>query len=73
LAQNVDDGSYIISKESPKETAKLLTNSLHGKHKEIEKKEYKKLELYYLPLSIAIILFMMLHTRGRRYLQKITT
>jgi Ca-activated chloride channel family protein len=71
LAQNVD-GSYVISQESAKETAKRLTSSLGGESKEIEKKEYQKLELYPLPLSMAIILFMMLHTRGRRYFQKIT-
>ncbi len=72
LAQNID-ASYVTSKENPKETAKRLTSSLGKESKEIEKKEYKKLELYPLPLSMAIILFMMLHTRGRRYLQKIIT
>ncbi len=72
LAQNVE-GSYLTSQESPKETAKRLTNSLDVESKEIEKKEYKKLELYPIPLSMAIILFMMLHTRGRRYLHKIIT
>ena len=61
-------GSYLRNKDDAKETAQILSQNLSNQKREIEKKEHTNLELYQLPLSIAIVLFMMLHTRGRRYL-----
>ena len=66
LSQSVE-GSYLTSQNSAKETAQLLSQNLSKIKEEIDKKEHKRLELYQLPLAIAILLFMMLHTRGREY------
>jgi len=69
LSQEVG-GVYLETESNPQKTAQLLNKTLSGEKKEIIKKEHKHLELYQLPLSIAIILFMMLHTRGRGYFLK---
>ncbi|MCK5854445.1 MAG: VWA domain-containing protein [Sulfurovaceae bacterium] len=64
-------GDYIEAQNSPKKTAQLLTQNLSDEKKEIDKKEHKHLELYQIPLGIAIILFMLLHTSAREKLKKI--
>ena len=61
------DGDYIESKNSPKEIAKILTKHLNSKQMMINKMEHSYLELYQIPLSLAIILFMILHTKAISY------
>jgi len=61
-------GDYLKAKTTPEQTAELLTQQLSENKKEIEKREHNHLELYQIPLAIAILLFMMVHTRARRYI-----
>ena len=63
-------GVYMEAKASPKETAKALQESLDD-YKEsqiVVKKQHIHLELYYIPLLLAILLFVMLHTKAVKYI-----
>ena len=62
-------GDYLEVKSTPKQTAELLNNSIDGEKRVIRKREYNYIELYQFPLGIAIVLFMMLHTRARETLK----
>jgi Ca-activated chloride channel family protein len=62
-------GEYLEAKSTPKQTAEMLSDTLDGKKRVIEKRTHNYLELYQLPLTIALLLFMMLHTRAREYLK----
>lgn len=70
LASRVE-GSYQEASSSPKSTARILKSNMDSKNKtfnKIEKKQYNYLELYQIPLLLALLLFLMLHTRAVKYL-----
>jgi len=70
LAQN-NKGTLIVSSSSPQQTAQKLTQILQKHHQEkqkIQKKQYHYQELYQFPLFLALILFLLLHTKGVRYI-----
>ena len=70
LAKSVD-GTYVEALNSPKSTAIKLQDNIESKDptsNQIEKKQYNYLELYQIPLLLALLLFLMLHTRAIRYL-----
>jgi Ca-activated chloride channel family protein len=65
------DGVYMEAHSSAKETAKELQNIVDDnqqKFQKIMKKQHKNFELYYIPLLLALLLFMMLHTKAIKYL-----
>lgn len=64
---NYVNGSYIKA-STPNKTAAALTNRLNENINNEYKEVYKTQELYQVPLIIAIILFLMLHTKAIRYL-----
>lgn len=57
--------SYFEPSSSPKATADELYNSLSDNANRAKKMQYSYLELYQIPLIFAILLFLMVHTRGR--------
>ena len=65
------EGNYIEPRSTPTQTAHALANVLHNNQTKStlsQKIQYHYLELYPIPLTIALILFLMLHTRGVKYL-----
>ncbi|MEA1953152.1 MAG: VWA domain-containing protein [Campylobacterota bacterium] len=69
-------GSYLMASSTPLSTAKALYNSLNMKEqksKKVKKKQHLYTELYQVPLLLALVLFMMLHTRAVKYLLVIFT
>lgn len=64
-------GSYITPKRSPEATADALQealDSVEASRQKISKMSHSYLELYPLPLFIALLLFLLVHTRGIKYL-----
>ena len=64
-------GSYITAASTPEATAELLYDSLQAQKKQkqmISKKQHRYTELYWIPLFLAALFFMMLHTRAVRFL-----
>ncbi|MFT7879167.1 MAG: VWA domain-containing protein [Sulfurimonas sp.] len=68
-AQN--SGSYLTPKRSPETTADAVQealDSVEANRQKISKMSHAYLELYPLPLFIALLLFLLVHTRGVKYL-----
>lgn len=65
------NGAYILPASSAEETAQTLYDSIQAQSQtsqKISKKQYRYTELYQLPLLLAALLFIMLHTRAIRFL-----
>ena len=63
-------GVYLQASGSPKKDAAALTDTFdaHAQTQQADKQRHSYIELFYLPLLLAIILFVLLHTRASRYL-----
>ena len=64
-------GSYLTAASTPEATAEKIYGVLKeasSSEEMITKKQHRYTELYQLPLLLAAVLFMMLHTRAARYL-----
>ena len=64
-------GSYLDALSTPQVTAEALSNLLQAqvhKAQQIQKKQRHYKELYSYPLALALLLFLLLHTRGVKYL-----
>jgi len=64
-------GDYFTASSTPAATAQKLNDTLRGKveaKETIEKIQRHYLELYQIPLGLAIMLFFMVHTRAIKYL-----
>jgi len=64
-------GAYITAASTAEATAELLYDSLQAQHPQkqlITKKQHRYTELYGIPLFLAALLFMVLHTRAVRFL-----
>ena len=62
-------GTYLQAENSPKQTARSITKALTSQTaQQIQKKEHHYQELYAFPLLLAILLFLLLHTHGIKYL-----
>lgn len=74
ILQTVTDalgGTYLLASSTPQATATQITASLNtDKHAatKIQKKQRHYLELYQIPLLLAALLFLILHTRAVKYL-----
>jgi Ca-activated chloride channel family protein len=65
------DGEYLEALDTPNATAKAVQSSLeslNNKTKTISKEQQTYTELYQVPLFLAFVLFLMLHTRAVKYL-----
>jgi Ca-activated chloride channel family protein len=65
------DGSYIKASSSPEATAKDLQSALDEEAQsaqKVSKKQQHYSELYQIPLLLALLLFLMVHTRAVKYL-----
>jgi len=65
------DGSYLVASATAEATAESLQSAMDAQKQqtqEISKMQYHYTELYQIPLLIALILFLMLHTRASKYL-----
>ncbi len=65
------EGHYLTVSDSPEATAKDLRDALNTEAKRgetITKMQYQNTELYQLPLFLALLLFLMVHTRASKYL-----
>lgn len=65
------DASYIEASSSPYSTARMLENSLDKSSQTknaITKMKKQNQELYFIPLLFALVLFLLLHTKGIKYL-----
>ncbi len=70
LASSVS-GAYFTASNTPKATADNLNDALQSnanKAQSVEKMQRHYLELYQIPLSLALLLFFMVHTRAVKYL-----
>ena len=70
LAEAVQ-GDYLTPAASPEATAKALHKALEaqtGDPQKIIKKQHSYTELYQLPLLLALLLFLLVHTRASKYL-----
>jgi Ca-activated chloride channel family protein len=66
-----NSGTYITPNGSPEATADALQealDALDAEKQEISKMSHSYLELYPLPLLVALLLFLLVHTRGVKYL-----
>ena len=64
-------GNYVSLSSSAERTAEVLQTLMHHKKREteqIKKMQHHYTELYQIPLLLAALLFLMLHTRASRYL-----
>jgi Ca-activated chloride channel family protein len=64
-------GSYLSAKDTAEQTAKKLSDTLNAQtqeHQQIQKMQRLYQEWYQLPLLLAILLFLMLHTSLVKYL-----
>jgi len=61
--------SYFTASNSPQDTANKIYKSIDKKAQKSKKMQYSYLELYQIPLFLAMILFFMLHTRWVTYLK----
>ena len=65
------DGSYFVASSDPESTAHTLDNALNKSHTQaqvIEKMQIQHRELYQYPLLLAVLLFLLLHTRAVKVL-----
>ena len=64
------EGVYLETKTTPEQTADEITNILQtqAKTQTIQKMQHRYKEGYQIPLFIALMLFLFLHTRGLKYL-----
>jgi Ca-activated chloride channel family protein len=60
--------NYIEPLNSAEETAKLLNKNFTQEEKLIKKLQHHYSELYQLPLFLALVLFLLVHTKGIKYL-----
>lgn len=70
LASSVS-GAYFTASNTPQATAGNLNDALQSnanKAQSVEKMQRHYLELYQIPLSLALLLFFMVHTRAVKYL-----
>lgn len=70
LTQSVN-GTYITAQGSAEQSAKKITTHLNENHtqeQKVQKMQKHHMELYALPLALAALLFLMLHTRAVKYL-----
>ncbi|SFV50493.1 BatB [hydrothermal vent metagenome] len=64
-------GNYLVASSTPTATANSIEDAIDSSKMQqstITKKQKSYIELYQIPLSIAILLFLMLHTRAIKYL-----
>ncbi len=64
-------GTYLTASSSPFSTAKELSKTIKNNHtvtQKVQKMQRSYLELYQVPLALAMLLFLMLHTRAVKYL-----
>jgi len=65
------NGTYFTASSSPQKTASLLSAALRNQAEQIQnvqKMQRYYLELYQIPLLLAALLFLLVHTRGVKYL-----
>jgi len=65
------DGRYFTASSTPLSTAQALSSAIDTKENQaqkVQKLQRYYLELYQVPLALALLLFFMLHTRGIKYL-----
>lgn len=70
-----NNGDYITAMGSPQASADRLQEALDvldTQESQIFKTTYRYIELYPIPLLIALLLFLLLHTRGVKYLLLLT-
>jgi Ca-activated chloride channel family protein len=60
--------TYIQASSSAKKSASELNDALSNANRTFTKKEHKYIELYQGPLFLASLLFLLLHTKGIKYL-----
>ena len=63
-------GSYLKAKATPTQTADAITEVLQtqAQTQQSQKMQHRYKELYQIPLFIAMVLFLLVHTRGVKYL-----
>lgn len=61
-------GNYLTPSGTPEATASKLHNTLTDNASQIQKMQHHYKEFYQLPLIIALLLFLMVHTRAVKYL-----
>ncbi len=62
------NGSYTLAVDSSTQTAKQLSEKILDGDEKFNKKEHKYFELYQVPLFLAAILFLIMHTKAVKYL-----
>ena len=65
------NGSYLIAESTPEATAESIDDALRKRKTDkqmIQKMQRNYRELYQIPLGLALFLFLLLHTRGVKYL-----
>jgi len=65
------NGTYLQASHSAQKTAQEISDILQNAHttrQEVEKQKRDYFELYQIPLALAALLFLMLHTRAVKYL-----
>ena len=70
LAQAMN-GTYLTASGNPQSTSDAINRSFSQSHleaKRVNKLHYTTTELYQIPLLLALLLFLMLHTRASKYL-----
>ena len=68
LAANVE-GSYMTASHTALATADALSSTLQSQQEQkVQKMQHRYLEFYQVPLALALLLFLLLHTRGVKYL-----
>ena len=65
---NAVGGSYLTPSRTPEATASKLHGALKDNVNKIQKMQHHYKEFYQLPLIIALLLFLMVHTRAVKYL-----
>ena len=69
-------GYYFVASSSPEATANALYEALNKSHSEtqiIQKMQSQHVERYQFPLALALLLFLLLHTRGIKVLLVLVT
>jgi len=63
-------GSYLEAQATPAQTADVITEALQtqAQIQQSQKMQHHYLELYQIPLFMALVLFLLVHTRGVKYL-----
>lgn len=65
---NAVEGTYLTPSRTPEATASKLHNALTDNANKVQKMQHHFKEFYQLPLFIALLLFLMVHTRAVKYL-----